>query len=71
MAVHTLRITQMPEVMILKKDLSITIDSDGEVLGTLTISQGGIGWFPSGPSNERHLVWEAFDRATDDWPRKT
>jgi hypothetical protein len=57
--------------MILKKDLSITIDSDGVVLGTLTISQGGIGWFPSGPSNERHLVWEAFDRAAADWPRKT
>ena len=71
MPVHSLRITQMPEVMILKKDLSITIESDDLVLGTLTISQGGIGWIPRGPSYERHLSWEAFDWATADWPRKT
>ena len=68
---HSLRITQMPEVTILRKDLSITVESDDSVLGTLKISQGGIGWVPSGPSYERHLVWEAFDRETADWPRKT
>jgi hypothetical protein len=68
MAQHTIRIGQMPEVEIVHKDLKITISSDDEgKLGELTISRGGLGWIPSGPSNERHFTWEQFARCVKEW----
>ena len=36
-------------------------------LGNLTISRGGLGWFPSGRSNERHFNWEQFARYVKEW----
>jgi hypothetical protein len=68
MAQHTIRIGQMPEVEIVHKDLIVTITSDEEgKLGDLTISRGGLGWIPSGPSNERHFTWEQFVRFVREW----
>lgn len=59
---HRLRITQAPEFEILHRDLVIDVDADEELLGHLTVSKGGIGWFPRGAEYERHFTWEQFDR---------
>jgi hypothetical protein len=65
---HKIRIGQMPELEIVHKDLVITVRSQSSgKLGDLTISRGGIGWFPSGPSNERHFTWEQFARCVREW----
>jgi hypothetical protein len=63
-----MRIGQMPELEIVHKDLKITVSSRASgKLGDLTISRGGLGWFPSGPSNERHFTWEQFARYVKEW----
>jgi hypothetical protein len=67
MAEHEVTIRQMPEVELLNKDLQISIKADGAAFGTLTISKGGLGWVPSGPSGERHFNWEQFARYVKDW----
>jgi phage pi2 protein 07 len=61
-AEHKVSITSVPEFEILHKDLEIEVRADDGVLGRLTISKGGIGWYPRGPSKERHFNWEQFDR---------
>jgi hypothetical protein len=67
MAEHRIQICQLPEVEIINKDLVIAIYSDDEKLGDITISRGGLGWVPRGPSNERHFSWEQFDRYVREW----
>ena len=58
----------MPELEIIHKDLVITVNSASMgKLGELTISRGGLGWYPSGPSNERHFSWEQFARYVKEW----
>ena len=67
-AEHIIRIGQMPELEIVHKDLTITVSSASKgKIGDLTISRGGIGWFPSGPSIERHFSWEQFARCVREW----
>jgi hypothetical protein len=67
MAEHEIRISQMPEVEILHKDMIVEVRADGEKLGDLTVSQGGIGWIPNGPALERHFSWEQFVRCVREW----
>jgi hypothetical protein len=67
MAQHSVRIRQVPEVEILHKDLVVAVDSDGELLGTLTLSKGGVGWIPSNGRQERHFNWEQFARMVHDY----
>jgi hypothetical protein len=65
---HKIRIGQMPELEIIHKDLIISVSSESRgKLGDLTISRGGLGWFPSGPSNERRFTWEQFARYVKEW----
>jgi hypothetical protein len=65
---HSVRIGQMPELEIIHKDLKITVGSESKgKLGELTISRGGLGWVPSGPSYERHFTWEQFARYVKEW----
>jgi hypothetical protein len=62
MAQHSVEIDKFPQVEILHNDIVITIRSNKGRLGQLTISKGGIGWFPKWAQQERHFSWEAFDR---------
>jgi hypothetical protein len=65
---HKIRIGQMPELEIIHKDLMITVTSKTTgKLGDLTISRGGLGWYPSGPSHQRHFTWEEFARYVKEW----
>jgi hypothetical protein len=67
MAEHKIQIEQLPEVEIVNKDLVVAVFSDEAKLGQLTISRGGLGWYPSGPSNERHFSCEQFARYVKEW----
>jgi hypothetical protein len=52
----------VPDLPVGKVDVTFSVSADGEAFGRLTVSKGGIGWFPRGPSRERHLRWEEFAR---------
>ena len=67
MAQHEVRITQLPDVEILHKDLCVSIASNGELLGTLTLSKGGVGWNPNNARLERHFNWEQFANMVRDY----
>jgi len=52
----------VPNMPVGKVDVTFHVTADGEAFGRLTVSKGGVGWFPRGPSKERHMTWELFDR---------
>jgi len=60
MAVHTISF-EIPEKMVLSKDVKFDIKSNNSKLGTLLISKGNIEWIPANNSANKHrLTWEAF-----------
>jgi hypothetical protein len=65
---HPIRIKQLPEAEVIRKDLIVTVHSESQAKrGELTIGRGGLGWHPSGPSNERHFTSEQFARYVKEW----
>ena len=48
-------------VSIRKQDLEIEVRTQGELLGWLDISQGGVDWTPAGYRTTFSRRWEAFD----------
>jgi hypothetical protein len=60
MPIHDISFT-IQEKILLSKDMTFDIKSDGTKLGTVLISKGNIEWLPAGNSvNKRSLSWEAF-----------
>jgi hypothetical protein len=52
---------EVPEKILLSKDMKFDIKSDGSKLGTMLISKGNIEWIPASNSvNKYRLSWEAF-----------
>ena len=49
------------------RDVIFEVYADEEKMGRLTVSRGGIGWYPSNSPNERRLDWEAFDQLMRTW----
>jgi hypothetical protein len=62
MAEHTLEVVQVPVFEVLNTDLVISVKADEEQFGKLTVSRGGVGWYPRGGELERHFTWEQFAR---------
>jgi hypothetical protein len=53
---------QLPAQTILNADATITIWSDGAVLGRLQVSKGSIDWIPGrAVKAHKRLSWERFD----------
>ena len=52
----------VPSMEVGSTDVLFDVYADGEKLGRLKVSKGGIGWHPRHAPKERHLVWEDFDR---------
>ena len=53
-----LKISQMPIVEILKKDLIIDVEIDGDKLGEFRISQGSVDYYQKGAKTKHHrLKW--------------
>jgi hypothetical protein len=61
MAQHRVEIDVVP-AEIINTDVIFRVHADGRRFGKLTVSRGGIGWFPSSKQKERHLSWGEFDR---------
>ena len=52
---------EIPQKVVLSKDIQFEIKSDGSKLGTLLISKGNIEWVPANNSvKKRRLSWEKF-----------
>jgi hypothetical protein len=64
---HTLEVIQVPAFPVVNTDLVISIKSDEEQFGKLTVSRGGLGWYPRSGELERHFTWEQFARCVKEW----
>jgi hypothetical protein len=62
MAEHAVKIVEVPELTLGNADMKLAVHADETTLGHLTISRGGLGWFPSHGHQERHMTWEQFDK---------
>ncbi len=61
MAKHTVSFT-VPKRALGRADVQFSIKQDKSVLGTLTVSNGSIVWFPKGRTNGLKIRWSKFDR---------
>lgn len=54
----------VPERPLAKADIVFIVDEDGERLGTLKISKGGLDWLPARKWRDKpfRLDWSRFDR---------
>jgi hypothetical protein len=60
MATHTVSF-EIPQKLVLAKDIELEIKSNGSKLGTLLISKGNIEWIPVSHSVKKHrFTWENF-----------
>ena len=57
---------ELPAAEILNKDAKFDVSADEVHFGRLTVSRGGVGWFPANAPAERHLSWEKFDKLIQD-----
>jgi hypothetical protein len=52
---------EIPQKVVLAKDIEFEVKSDGKMLGKLLISQGNVEWVPANNSvKKRRLSWEKF-----------
>lgn len=61
MATHDIEV-EIPPRLVLHKDVSFVIKSDGLKLGELRVSKGTIDWRPGNKRKVVSLTWEQFDR---------
>ncbi len=60
MATHDVTF-EIPQKVLLAKDMVFEVKSDGAKLGSLLISKGNIEWVPANHSvRKRRLTWEKF-----------
>ena len=60
MAAHDIEIALPPKV-VLHKDVTFVVKSDGIKLGELRISKGSLDWWPAKHHSGCRLTWERFD----------
>ena len=61
MPVHEVNI-DIQKLEVLNRDVVFEVRADEQLFGKLTVSRGGVGWYPANAPIERHLNWERFDR---------
>lgn len=52
----------IPERLLGRADIKFTVKENGSVLGTLTVSNGSIVWFPKGTTYGCKMGWSKFDK---------
>ena len=60
MAKHDVQF-EVPARPLGRADASFVVKRDGAVLGTLTVSNGSVVWFPKGTSYGCKVGWKRFD----------
>ena len=65
MATHDIEV-EIPPRLVLHKDVSFVIKSDGLKLGELRVSKGTIDWRPGNKRKVTSLTWEQFDKLMRD-----
>ena len=62
---------EVPRRPLGRADVQFSIKADGVVLGTLTVSNGSVVWFPKGTSNGYKVGWKKFDQLMQDHASRT
>jgi len=57
---HDVKFT-IPTRTLGKTDISFVVRTDGEILGTLEVSRGGLEWFSKGAVNGQKITWKKFN----------
>jgi len=71
MATHEI-LFDMPQKLVLSKDITFEVKSDGNKLGTLLISKGNVEWKPANHSVTKHrMTWEKFAAIMEDEGKTT
>ena len=52
----------VPQRPLGKADVTFKVKADGQMMGTLTVSNGSIVWFPRGTSYGWKMGWRRFNR---------
>lgn len=52
----------IPQRALGKADVEFQVKQDGIVLGTLTVSNGSLVWFPKKTTNGHKMGWSRFDQ---------
>lgn len=61
---------EVPTRKLGRSDVSFSVKSDGETLGTLTVSNGSVVWFPRGTTNGFKMGWPRFDKIMREHARR-
>ena len=61
---------RMPERTVGNADIEIAVREDGDLLGTLGISKGGLLWVPANKRIGYTLEWGMFDRLAREHGRR-
>jgi len=65
MAKHKV-VMKLPPREIKRADVSFKVKRDGNLLGTLEISNGSIVWYPSGTTYGSKMSWAKFDKLMEE-----
>ena len=52
---------ELPPRELGRSDVKFQVKRDGKMLGTVTVSNGSVVWFPKGVSNGYKATWREFD----------
>lgn len=66
MARHEVEMAIPTTKIVLHADVVFEIRGDGDKLGDLHVSQGGIDWYPRSSQIPSTLTWEQFDRIMEE-----
>ena len=70
MATHDVSF-EIPTRKLGKADVIFQVKADGAVLGTLTVSNGSVVWFPRGTSYGCKMRWQRFDQVMREHATRT
>jgi hypothetical protein len=63
---HDVEMSIPTSKVVLHADVVFEVRSDGEKLGELRVSQGGVDWLPGNAKISAKLTWERFNRLMEE-----
>lgn len=62
---------EIPTRKLGKSDVTFQVKADGALIGTLTVSNGSVVWFPRGTSYGCKMGWKRFDKVMQERATRT